>query len=144
MRRVFIISDLQVPYHDVRAVSSVAQMIADFKTPQDTVCTVGDEQDFQTISKWAQGTALEFEGSIAEDRDATVKVFKDLQVQHTIRSNHTDRLYQQTMRRMPGLSGLPELELENFWRLPELGITHHRKALRLHPDGSHSTVTSQA
>ena len=50
MRRVFIISDLQVPYHDVRAVSSVAQMIADFKTPQDTVCTVGDEQDFQTIS----------------------------------------------------------------------------------------------
>ena len=133
MHRVFVISDLQVPYHDVKAVSSVAQMISDFKTPQDTVCTVGDEQDFQTISKWAQGTALEFEGSIAEDRDATVQVFKDLQVEHTIRSNHTDRLYQQTMRRMPGLSGLPELELENFWRLPELGITHHRKSFEVAP-----------
>lgn len=133
MKRVFIISDLQVPYHDVKAVAAVAQMIADFKTSEDTVCTVGDEQDFQTISKWAQGTALEFEGSIARDRDATVQVFKDLQVEHTIRSNHTDRLYQQTMRRMPGLSGLPELELENFWRLPELGITHHHKAFEVAP-----------
>jgi hypothetical protein len=132
--RVFVISDLQVPYHDVKAVASVAQMLADFKTDNDTVVTIGDEQDFQTISRWSMGTALEFEGSIARDRDATVQVFKDLQVEHTIRSNHTDRLYQQVMRRMPGLSGLPELELENFWRLPELGITHHRKAFELAPN----------
>jgi hypothetical protein len=134
MHRVFVISDLQVPYHDVKAVANVAQMISDFKTGDDTVVTVGDEQDFQTISKYAEGTALEFEGSIARDRDATVQVFKDLRVDHTIRSNHTDRLYQQVMRRMPGLSGLPELELENFWRLPELGITHHRKAFELAPN----------
>lgn len=134
MHRVFVISDLQVPYHDVKAVANVAQMISDFKTGDDTVVTIGDEQDFQTISRWSMGSALEFEGSIARDRDATVQVFKDLQVEHTIRSNHTDRLYQQVMRRMPGLSGLPELELENFWRLPELGITHHRKAFELAPN----------
>jgi len=133
MKRIVVISDLQVPYHDEAAVAAVAQMINDIKTKNDTVVTVGDEQDFQTMSKWAEGTALEFEGTIARDRDATVQVFKDLQVDHTIRSNHTDRLYQQVMRRMPGLSGLPELEIENFWRLPELGITHHRQAYEVAP-----------
>ena len=133
IHRIFIISDLQVPYHDEAAVAGVAQMISDIKTEADTVVTVGDEQDFQTISKWSQGTALEHEGSIGRDRDTTRQVFRDLQIEHTIRSNHTDRLWQQVARRMPGLVGLPELELENFWGLKELGITHHPKGFEVAP-----------
>ena len=128
MRRVIAISDLQVPFHDRRAVDAVAQCISDIKTDEDIVVTVGDEMDMQTISRWSQGTALEWERSIGKDRDATVQVLRDLQVQHVIRSNHTDRLYNQIMRRLPGLLGLPEIELKNFLRLPELGIAFHEQA----------------
>lgn len=133
MRRVWIISDLQVPYHDRKAVDAVAQCITDMKSKDDIVLTIGDEMDMQTISRWSQGTALEWERSIGKDRDATVQVLRDLQVQHVIRSNHTDRLYNQIMRRLPGLLGLPEIELKNFLRLPELGIVFHEEAFPVAP-----------
>jgi hypothetical protein len=133
MKRVWVISDLQVPYHDARAVDAVAQAIDDLKQPEDTVITIGDEQDFQTISRWSAGTPLEYEKSIGKDRDATVQILKDLQVQHVIRSNHTDRLFASVMRRIPGLMGLPELEIENFWRLGDLGITYHKEAFKVAP-----------
>ena len=131
MKRVFLISDLQIPFHDPRATDAVAQCIADLKAKNDIVVTVGDEQDFQTIGRWALGTPLEWERSIGKDRDTTVQVLRDLQVDHMVRSNHTDRLFASVMRRLPGLMGLPELELENFWRLPELGITFHKEGYRV-------------
>lgn len=133
MYRVWVISDLQVPYHDKRAVDAVAQCIADMKQPNDIVLTIGDEMDFPTISRWTQGTPGEYERTIGKDRDATVEILKDLQVQHMIRSNHTDRLFAAIMRRIPGLLGLPEVELENFLRLPELGITFHKEAYNVAP-----------
>lgn len=133
MHRVWAISDLQVPYHDRRAVDAVAQAITDLKGDDDIVLTIGDEMDMQTISRWSQGTALEWERSIGKDRDTTVQVLKDLQVQHVLRSNHTDRLFNSLMKRLPGMLGLPELELENFLRLPELGITFHKEAFHVAP-----------
>lgn len=133
MRRVWIISDLQVPFHDRKAVDAVAQAIADLKGPDDLVATAGDEMDMQTISRWSQGTALEWERSIGKDRNTTFQVLKDLQVQVCIRSNHTDRLYNSIMKRLPGLLGLPELELPNFLRLPELGIHYSEEAYPIAP-----------
>ena len=133
MHRVWVISDLQVPYHDKRAVAAVAQAISDLKGEKDIVLTIGDEIDLPTISRWTQGTPGEHARSIGKDRDATVQVLRDLQVQHVIRSNHTDRLFNSIMRRIPGLLGLPEIELENFLRLPELGITFHRDAFHVAP-----------
>ena len=127
LSRKWIISDLQVPYHDKKAVDAVAQCIADHKTDADTVTSIGDEMDFQTISRWSAGTPMEHERSIGRDRDITVQVLHDLQVKHMIRSNHTDRLYNRVMRSAPGLLGAPELELENFLRLPALGITFHKE-----------------
>lgn len=131
--KAFIVSDLQVPFHDKRFVGAMAQAIADWRDDGDIVCTIGDEQDFQTISKWAIGTALEWERSIGKDRDATVQVLKDLQVTDCIRSNHSDRLFNRIRSGAPGFLGLPELELENFWRLPENGITLHKKGFHLAP-----------
>ena len=126
MKRIWCISDLQVPYHDHKAVDAVAQAIQDLKHEDDIVMTQGDEMDMQTISRWSEGTPLEYERSIGRDRDLTVQILNDLQVQHMIRSNHTDRLFNTIMRKAPGLMGAPEFELENFLRLPELGITFHK------------------
>jgi hypothetical protein len=126
---IVAISDLQVPYHDKRAVANVAAFIKAFKPSK--VVSVGDEMDFQTISRWAQGTPLEYEQSISKNRDETVAVLESLRVEHVIRSNHTDRLYNTVMMRAPGLLGLPELGLENFLRFPQLGITYHKKPYEL-------------
>ena len=49
MRRIYVISDLQCPYMDRKAVDAVAQCIADTKTDDDMVVSVGDEMDFQTM-----------------------------------------------------------------------------------------------
>ncbi len=122
MKVKVIVSDLQVPYHDKRAVANVAKFIKAFKP--DDVVSVGDEMDMQTISRWSMGTPMEYERSIGRDRDATVQVLEDLQVTHMTRSNHTDRLYNTIMKRAPGLMGAPEFELENFLRLKHKLIPH--------------------
>jgi metallophosphoesterase superfamily enzyme len=69
MKTSVCVSDLQIPYHDKRATANLAQFIRVFKP--DTVVSVGDEMDMQTISRWAKGTPLEYEKSIARDRDET-------------------------------------------------------------------------
>jgi hypothetical protein len=110
----------------------VAAFIKAFKP--DTVVSVGDEMDMQTISKWVHGTPLEYERTIGRDRDATVRVLESLRVNHVIRSNHTDRLFNTVMLRAPGLISLPELELPNFLHFGDLGITYHRKPYELAPN----------
>jgi hypothetical protein len=131
MKVIVCVSDLQVPYHDKRAVANLAKFIKAFKP--DEVVSVGDEMDMQTISKWAKGTPLEFERSIGRDRDETTRILESLQVKHMIRSNHTDRLFNTVMMRAPGLLGLPELNIENFLRLDDIGTTYHRNPYQLAP-----------
>ena len=133
-KRIFVISDLQVPYHDQAAVDAVAQCISDYKNPEDRVLTIGDEMDFQTISRWVVGGEKEWERSMGRDRDATVQVLRDLQVTDTIRSNHTDRLFSKLAGSAPGFLGLPELELPNFLKFDELGITFHSKGFEFAKD----------
>jgi len=131
MKNIVLVPDLQVPYHDIAAVKAVEKFIQWYQP--ETVASAGDEMDMQTISKWSRGTELEFERSIGNNRDATRKVLYDLTVEHMIRSNHTDRLFNTVMMRAPGLLGLPELELENFLGLKELGIKFHKDPFKIAP-----------
>lgn len=128
---IVCVSDLQIPYHSPKAVDNLAKFIRWYKPT--TVVSVGDEMDMQTISRWAKGTPLEYERSIGRDRDTTVAILEKLRVKHMIRSNHTDRLFNTVMMRSPGLLGLPELTLESFLRLDELGVTYHREPYNLAP-----------
>jgi hypothetical protein len=123
---------LQVPYHDERAVRNVASFIRRFKPDQ--VITIGDEIDLPQISRWTEGTPGWFEQSLGADRDATVEILWDLQVTDMIRSNHTDRLYNVIMKKIPAFLALPELKFEKFMKLDELGIKFHRKPLEFAPD----------
>ncbi len=132
MKVIVCVSDLQVPYHDRKAVSVLSRFIKTYKP--DEVVSVGDEMDMQTISKWSKGTDLEHEKSIARDRDETYRVLESLKIKHMIRSNHTDRLFNTIKMRAPGLAGLPELELKNFLRLDNLGIKYHEKPYELAPN----------
>lgn len=133
IRRHFIIPDMQVPYEDRAAIAQVAQCLSDWKNPQDTVTTIGDEMDFDMLGRWVKGSDKEWSRRIGKDRDRTVQVLKDLQVDNVIRSNHTDRIMRTLADRAPGFIGLPELELPNFLRLDEVGATFHEKAFQVAP-----------
>lgn len=131
MKKIVAISDLQVPLHDKRAVDNVAAFIKAYKP--DTVVSVGDEADFTGISRWAHGTPLQFETNLHKEREATVAVLEKLKVEHVIRSNHTDRLFNTIKMRVPEFRHLPELELSTFLKFDELGITYHQKPYELAP-----------
>jgi hypothetical protein len=146
MKRIVIVSDLQIPFHDRVAVKNVAQFITKFKPHE--VVTIGDEIDFNTISKWSEGTPESYEQTLGDDRDEAVQVLYDLQVTTSIRSNHTDRLYNQIMRKIPSFLSLPELRFEKFMRFDELGITFHKKPYNIAPGwiavhGDHTPIKSQ-
>ena len=123
MKVTVAIPDMQIPYHVPKMVDNLAAFVKDFKP--DTVVSVGDEVDFQTISKWSRGTIGEHEGSIGRDRDLAVQILSDLKIDHMSRSNHSDRLFNYIALQAPGLMGAPELTIEKFLRLDDLGITYH-------------------
>ena len=131
IKRIVVISDLQVPFHDKKAVKNISAFIRKYK-PDDVLC-VGDEIDFQTISRWSSGRD-EWSGSIGRDRDTAQQVLFELGVTHIVRSNHTDRLYNSLSKRLPGLIGLPELEYENFMGFKQLEIAFHRKPYEISKD----------
>ena len=115
IKRYLVISDLQVPFHHEVAVKNVIKLARREKF--DSVLVVGDEIDFNTISKWAEGTPLAYRQTIHDDRELTKSILWDLSEYsrecHIIRSNHTDRLYN-TLLKVPGLISLPELQYPAF------------------------------
>ena len=146
MKKIVILSDLQVPFEDVHVTQNIARFLNTFK-PDQTV-TIGDEIDFQTISKWSQGTPEEYSQSLGDDRDRCVDLLWDLGVTDCIRSNHTDRLYNVIMRKIPSFLSLPELRFEKFMKFDELGITFHKTPMTLAPNwvavhGDHTPIKPQ-
>ena len=106
IKRYLVISDLQVPFHHEVAVKNVIKLARREKF--DSVLVVGDEIDFNTISKWAEGTPLAYRQTIHDDRELTKSILWDLSEYsrecHIIRSNHTDRLYN-TLLKVPDPPG---------------------------------------
>jgi hypothetical protein len=129
MKRTVVVPDLQVPYHDPVAVKNVAAYIKAVRP--DSVVTLGDEIDLPQISRWTENTPGWYEQTLAADRDEAVEVLWSLvehsKEAHMIRSNHTDRLYNVIMKKIPAFLALPELRFEKFLKLDELGITYHKK-----------------
>ena len=146
MKRIVILSDLQVPFEDVHVTQNIARFLKTFK-PDQTV-TIGDEIDFQTISKWSEGTPLAYEQTLADDRDRCVDLLYDLGVTDAVRSNHTDRLYHTIMKKVPSFLSLPELRFEKFLKFDELGIKFWKSDMPIAPNwiavhGDHTPIKPQ-
>lgn len=132
IQRTVVVSDLQVPYHDEVAVKNLGAFIRAWKPHK--VVTIGDEIDLPQISRWTEGTPGWYEQTLGEDRDLAVQTLYDLQVTDMIRSNHTDRLYNVIMKKIPAFLSLPEMKFERFMQLDELGITFHKKPMAIAPN----------
>jgi len=135
IKRWLVISDLQVPYHHEAAVKNLIKLARREKF--DSVLVVGDEMDFQSISKWSEGTPLAYSEDLHADRELCKQILWDLgeysPEMHIIRSNHTDHLYN-TLLKVPGLINLPELQYPAFMGFSEMGMTYHRTAYEFYPD----------
>ena len=123
MRRTVVISDLQIPFEDRRAVEQVSRFIEDFKP--DSVISVGDESDLAPVSKYSENSRAMYQGNLGKERDRVVEVLGMLQVQHITRSNHLDRWFA-ALTKVPAFETIPEMSLEAFYKFDQLGITYHK------------------
>lgn len=123
MKRTVVISDLQIPFEDRKAVDAVAEFIEDYKP--DSVISVGDESDLAPLSRFSLGTRGMYQGDLGAERDRVVDVLGMLQVQHITRSNHLDRWFA-ALSRVPAFETVPEMKLETFYKFEQLGVTYHK------------------
>ena len=127
--RWVVLSDLQVPDHDQKAVDLLTRFLVD--TQPDGLLCVGDECDSPEPSRWNKGMAGEYAGTLQKNLDLTHKVLAQFREAigdkpfHLMRSNHTQRLDTYIKRYAPALSGLRDIEYTKLVRLGELDITWH-------------------
>jgi hypothetical protein len=72
VRKIVVVSDLQVPFHHKRAVRALERYIASLDDAE--IICVGDEIDQPGISRWSKGLKGEFMGELGRHRDQTVDI----------------------------------------------------------------------
>ena len=136
-KTVVIVSDMQVPYHDVKAVRNLIGFVRDFGP--DVLVNVGDDTDSPEVSHWSKATAVEYGGTFQAGLDATRNVHRQFREAlgdnpyHVSRSNHGDRAKKYISRYAPALSGLSCLRLESLLGYDELGIQYHKEPFPIAP-----------
>lgn len=146
MKKIVVISDLQIPFHDDHVVRNLVRFLAQFKPHQ--VVTIGDEIDLPQLGRWEEGRAGWFAQTLDEHRNQAVDILWELGVTDVIRSNHTDRLYNQISAKIPAFMALPELRFEKFMKFDELGIKFWKEPMPIAPNwiavhGDHTPIKPQ-
>lgn len=138
MKRIVVVSDLQVPYHNQRGVNAVCDFIRDWRPDQ--LLNVGDDTDSPEPSRWNKGMAGEYAGTLQKNLDTTHQVHAQFRQAlgkskpyHVMRSNHGDRVETYVRRYAPALAPLRSLQIEALLRYEDLGITYHRKLYEFAP-----------
>ena len=128
IKRIVVISDLQIPYHHKGAVDGLINFIKRIKP--DALACVGDEADLPMVSRWEDGYRGEYSPAIQSDLDTTrglLAAFRKALGDHKpftlVRSNHTDRLERYIERKAPAIASLRGLTYPELVGLKELKIT---------------------
>lgn len=137
MKRVVVLSDLQIPYHSNKTVDAVVDFIKYYK-PDELWC-VGDELDAPEPSRWNKGMAGEYAGTLQQGIDETKEIMsrfkkalgrKKFYIQ---RSNHTDRIDTYIRKYAPAFSSLKSLEIEELLGYNSMGINYLHRMHELLP-----------
>lgn len=115
VKRIVVMPDVQVPFHDVDLVNKFIQFIADFQP--DELAQVGDFTDSQEIGRWVRGQKEEYAGDLQAGFDAAREILGDIRdvfdgPAYVVRSNHDDRLDKYIETCGPGLKTLRDLTME--------------------------------
>jgi predicted phosphodiesterase len=137
MKRIVVLSDLQIPYHDRKFTAALQEFVEDYQ-PDELFC-VGDELDAPEPSRWTKGTAGEYAGTLQKGIDLTHKVMGEFREAlgdkpfHVQRSNHTDRIENYVSRYAPALSSLRDLEYQTLLGYDTLDIKYHESIYNFAP-----------
>jgi predicted phosphodiesterase len=69
MKRIVVLSDMQIPLHNRKAIDTVIKFVKDYK-PDELFC-VGDEADCLAPARWSKGYAAEY-SNLQRDLDETI------------------------------------------------------------------------
>ena len=138
MRKVVVLSDLQIPYHDHKSLKVINSFIRDYK-PDELWC-VGDELDAPEPSRWNKGMAGEYEQTLQDSIDLTSDIMAELKSSlgknkpfYIQRSNHTDRIETYIRKYAPAFQSLRALKIEELLGYSSMGITYLHKITELLP-----------
>lgn len=138
MKKILVLSDLQCPAHNTKAVEALCNFMADFKP--DMLLNVGDDTDSPEPSRWTKGLAGEYAGTLQAGLTTTHNVHAQFREAlgadkpyHVMRSNHGDRVETYVSRYGPALASLDCLKIEELLGYAELGITYHRRPYQFAP-----------
>jgi hypothetical protein len=136
-KTIVIVSDMQVPLHDAKAVKNVVSFVRDFGP--DVLVNVGDDADCTEVGSWKRGLAAEYGGTFQDGLDDTREVHRDFRAAlgdkpyHLSRSNHTDRLERYIAKHAPALAPVRGLRLEALLGYDWLDIKFHRQPFPIAP-----------
>lgn len=125
-KRIVVVSDLQYPYHDRKAVNGVISFIRDWQ-PEEVVL-IGDCLDFPQPARWSKDSRAEFEGSIFEDSETfKERVLTPLRDGYAgpigmHEGNHDLRPREYLEKYAPALSGSKAFHIENLISLADFEI----------------------
>lgn len=143
MKRIVILSDKQIPYHDKRATKNVVQFVRDYSP--DELANVGDEIDCPQPARWNKGFAVEYSGTLGQHIESNYRLQAELReaiggyrTYRIMRSNHVDRLETYLTKYAPAFAGLrifgdEPLSIEKLLRYDKLDITYHRQMFDIAP-----------
>lgn len=133
-----LLSDIQFPYHDRRAVENVQRFVRQFK-PDEINC-VGDELDAPQPSRWTKGVAGEYAGTLKRDLQGCHDMMAAFRAAlgkgkpfRVSRSNHGDRVEDYVKRYAPALEMLDELRIDRLLGYESLGIEYIRRPFQIAP-----------
>ncbi len=137
MKRIVVLSDLQIPYHDSKAVKASIQFVKDYK-PDELWC-VGDELDAPEPSRWNKGMAGEYADTLQDSIDLTNEIMHSFRLAlgkkpfYIQRSNHTDRIDTYIRKFAPAFASLDSLKIEELLGYSKLGITYLHRMTEILP-----------
>jgi hypothetical protein len=130
MKRIVVLSDMQIPLHDKRAIKAVIKFVKDYE-PDELFC-VGDEADCLAPARWSKGYVAEH-SNLQRDLDETTRIMAEFREAlgdypfHLMRSNHGDRIQRYAEKYAPAFSSLRDLKYEKLLGYRDLDITYHNK-----------------
>ena len=136
MKRIVILSDAQIPYHDRKALNAFYAFLADYQP--DELASVGDDVDLPQVSRWSRGMEGEYRGDLQAHVDAGLRHFETIRSVytgplHVSRSNHMDRPLRYIRRYAPGLMGLKALTVPSLLDFDRLAVTYHERPYEIAP-----------
>jgi metallophosphoesterase superfamily enzyme len=117
MERICVISDIQFPYEDTKAVRNVVDFVHIWQPTE--VVQIGDLMDYPQPSRWSKDTKAEFEGSIYKDSETGKRFLGYLRSGYdgpvkVIPGNHDTRPFDYLSKYAPALAESRDFNLDTL------------------------------